>query len=184
MFSRTLYTALVIILASFTGFSQLKTEKSESIFGVSLVLGHASIPAAEYISGSTEYLVAPSWGLDFSYDITKNWTITSANEIILQEFVVNNKNVQNLTREYPFSSSIVFGYLFDFGLAIGTGPGLEFEKNHNFFIWKIEMEYYLPLGEKWFFKPIISYETKNGQYASYSVGFGVEYVFGNRTKEK
>ena len=60
-------------------------------------------------------------------------------------------------------------------LSLFLGPGGEFEKDHNFFVFRFGVEYGIPIRNHWDVGFSASYDYKE---AYGSVGFGV--VFGKR----
>lgn len=130
---------------------------------VSLVLGHAFIPAGEHETENERVLFVPTWGVHLGFFVGKRYAIVWTNEVHIQQYVIKNDNFEDLVREYPFITGVEFQYYITHNLAFMAGPGIELEKNRNFFVFRVGFEGEFEMGNSWAFIPAISYETKEGE---------------------
>lgn len=170
--------AFLICCVSNLVLSQEREEikESETKLGLGLVLGHTWVPTGENLRGERDYVLIPSWGLDFTAEFSEKWGITLANEIQLQHFLVQTFEGREIEREYPFTSVVELTYKTPIGLGILLGPGIELEHHKNFFVYRAGLEYSISINKTWFVKPTIAYEMKELEYSIVNLGIGLGFL--------
>ncbi|MBB3700171.1 hypothetical protein KMW28_14635 [Flammeovirga yaeyamensis] len=147
---------------------------------LSVIWGHAYVPKAFSNPDKPQTLIIPTIGLDYEYFFSHKFAIGLSNELELSNYVVETRHhTEEVEREYAYVGAILAMYEVSHLLIIGIGPGIEIEKNHNFFVGKITVEREFPImGEGgWDVTPVLSYELKSshghGIYDAFTFGIGI-----------
>lgn len=175
------YLSFVLLVVSFYGIAQTESPKESIVeegikLGVGLSIGHTWVPTGENFKGERDYIVVPSWGLDFIAELNENWGVVLANEIQIQRFLVKTSNENVIERDYPFTSVLEITYRTAIGLGFFLGPGIELEPHKNFFVYRFGAEYAIPFKHHWFVKPAIAYEMKELEYSILNIGLGIGFL--------
>jgi hypothetical protein len=83
-------------------------------------------------------------------------------------------------RENPYSISIVFLYNPIKGIGFFIGPGIELEKEENFFIFNVGVSYEFELPGDWDIAPELGFELKGGHTGAITFGLSVGKKFGRK----
>jgi hypothetical protein len=62
-------------------------------------------------------------------------------------------------------------------LVFVFGAGIEFEKNKNLFIVRAGFEYEIEFAEHWDLSPMLMYDYRKDEFATWSMGIGVGRKF-------
>ncbi len=174
--SRTLILLLFSLSSSL--FAQVEEESDRfKRHRLALFFGNAHVPAGDPAIDRSETIIVATWGLDYEYWFNPKWALGIYNDIELQAYFVNNDNVTDLKREYPFITSLVLVYVPWKTLSVYAGPALEIERNKNFYVTKIGIEYAFELPNHWDLAPGLSYDSKEGEYGTWSFGFSLGKKF-------
>lgn len=146
---------------------------------LALALGHTYISEGK-IDGKRQWISAPSFALHYNYIINEKWAIGLHNDIIIESFVVQNNSSEEeeLQREYPLSNILMGIYEFSENWGLAFGAGIEWEKNENFAIMRVGIEYGLELkkpGLDVFF--MLNYDALINAYDSINLGIGINKLF-------
>ncbi|OHX68309.1 hypothetical protein [Flammeovirga pacifica] len=146
---------------------------------IALIWGHGYVPKGISNPDNPQVLIIPTIGLDYEYFFSHRFAIGITNELELSNYIIETKEFNELEREYAYVGAIMamfeVGHLF----ILGIGPGVEIEKNHNFFVGKISLEREFPImGEGgWDVTPVLAYELKSsnghGVYDALTFGIGI-----------
>ena len=120
-------------------------------------------------------MVVPTLGVDYEFWLTHKIALGVLNDFELSSYVVEGHEGEEFEREYAYVLVVAFIYEPIPNLSLFLGPGGEFEKNHNFFVFRVGAEYGIPIRNHWDVGFSVSYDYKD-EYDS--VGFGV--LFGKR----
>ena len=147
-------------------------------FRVAINLAHAYIPAAEDLASN--YVIIPVYGLDFQFRITPHWALGLKNDIEIAQYVLpeTDESGEVQLRKNPFILSMPVYYTpKGKGLTFFTGPGIELEDHHNFWVWRLGFGYEIELPGHWDFAPEFVYDLKNGAYNSFTIAIAVGKKF-------
>ncbi|WP_281613687.1 hypothetical protein [Flammeovirga sp. SubArs3] len=131
---------------------------------VALIWGHGYIPKGFNNYTEVRTLIIPVIGLDYEYWFSHKFAIGISNDLELSNYVIEvSHEEEELEREYVYVGALMAYYEFAHLWAIGIGPGIEMEKNRNFFVVKTSIEKEFPIkGEGgWDVTPMFSYEFKS-----------------------
>jgi len=143
-------------------------------FRVALNLAHAYIPSAS--SEENTFIIIPVWGLDFQYWFNEHWGLGLKNDIEIAKYTLtgSDESSGNELRENPFIISLPVYYSpWDGGLTFYTGPGIELEDDHNFWVYRLGIGYEFHLPGHWDFAPEFVYDLKDGTHNSFTIAIGV-----------
>jgi len=149
---------------------------------ISVLWGNTIVPAAKTASEEKSVLLFPSWGLNYEYVFNKHLGVALMNEFEMQSYVIEHNEHAEIEREYPIISSIVLIYEPVRHLAIFAGPGIEFEKTHNYSIIKAGVAVKFPLPKYFGIAVELSYERKNKTYDAWTFGIIIGKGFGKTLK--
>ena len=145
---------------------------------ISVLWGNTLVPAAKTAEGENSVLLFPSWGINYEYKIKHNYGVALMNEFEMQSYAVEHDDHADIEREYPIITSIVFVYEPVRHLALFAGPGIEFEKTHNFSIIKAGAALTFMLPKHYGIALEVSYERKNKTYDAWTFGLLIGKGFG------
>lgn len=177
-----LYTLISFLFFGLTSISQEHVGDSENKdhefkrHRISVVIGHGHIFGAETTSGKS-VITIPTWGIDYVYRIDHRFGVALKSDIEIFEYVVENHDGTHITREYPLIVSALFTYHTKNNFIFFTGPGIELEKSHNFFIYRIGANYEFHIANHWDFAPEVIFDIKDGFIGSFTWGIGVGKSF-------
>jgi hypothetical protein len=138
-------------------------------FRAAFIVGHTLIPALE----SQENAAIPSYGLDVEYWPTSKIGFGIHNDLEITNFIIETDHEEYLEREYPLVVTADLLIKPWKGLVIQAGPGIEFEKNENFLLFRLGLEYEFELNHHWDLFPTLFYDDREGSYHTWSIGLGV-----------
>ena len=158
-----------------------KQEEELSRWRASAYIGQTLIPVGEQLTTTSDNLIAPTFGIDFTYKMSPRWFITSMNDVELASYLINTGDIVNLNREYAFITALVVTWEVLPHWGIFAGPGIELEKHENFYVTKIGTEYIFVFSNKWDLGVAVGLDRKfgveGGVFTTYSMGLGVGKVF-------
>lgn len=147
-------------------------EKYRHMFTIMMANSH--IPNMDGVEGQNNFSIVPTWAFDYDFSFSKKWGVGWHNDFILQQYkVIKEDDSTIVERSYPFGSCIVAVYRPFKRIAFVTGLGKEFEKNENFGMWKIGMEYGFELPKAWELVLNFQYDVKFEAYDSFLFGIGI-----------
>ena len=164
-------TFLVFLLCVNTTQAQEIEEEKEIKHNVALLFGITHIPKTISEGETLNSQNLPTIGVDYYYHFNQKWKLGVVLDLELGKYEVEFAG-ENLKREMAFVTGLVAIYNISKGWSIGAGPGVEFEKNKNLFIFRAGMEYEFEIGRNWAIAPIFNYDFKK-EYSSYSFGIGL-----------
>lgn len=175
---------LFLFLSFQTGlFAQEEHSESHSMKGshrLSLGLGHAHISQGK-IDGKNEWLVAPTWAIDYDYWIGDKWAIGLQNEIVVETFSIEDNADELVERSYPISviPSVIWKPFKR--LSFVGGLGLEFSEGDNLTVVRLGLEYGFHLPKNFEISAALVFDDKIDYYNSYGFAITVGKIF---SKEK
>lgn len=174
------YTLYLFILLTSLGIAQEK-ENSEEPFkphhSIGLMLGHTHLREGE-IDGNKKWLAVPSIGLDYNYVFSEKWSIGLHNDMVIENFKVEDEDNEIIERSRPIASILTGGYKPGKHFTFQAGLGGEFAKEENLFVTRLGVEYSVELPDEWEFLVNVVYDNKWGTYDSFCLGIGVAKKFG------
>lgn len=163
-------------------------QTEEKGYKLTLALGHAHIHEG-IEDGNEKWLMMPSWAFNADYVINKHWAFGLHNDLILEEFTVeerlNNEEHKTLERSRPFATKIVGTYKPGKHLGVMLGVGDEITREENLFLSTVGVDYGLHMKGGWEVAGELTYDVKWKSYDTWILGFGISKFIGSRhTKHK
>lgn len=168
---RWTFTLASLLFLSLPAFSQHSAEENHHFphYRIAAVIGHTYIPTA---AGNDRFFI-PSWGLDLEYWFNDNWAIGLHNDIELHSFLIETDHEEFLERDYPLVFTLDAIYKPWKGLVFQFGPGYELEKNEDFFLFRLGVEYEIEFGHHWDIAPMIFYDSRLEANDTWSIALGI-----------
>ena len=171
------FLMFAIITSSFSQESEGKKENFKPYHSISGLLSHTMIKDG-IRDGKTEWIAFPSFAFDYNYVFSPKWRIGLHNDLIFEDFIVENKEGNELERSEPFASVLVGGFKPGKHFTFEAGMGYEFAKEEDLFLTRIGTEYAVELPNEWEFIVNLVYDMKWNAYDSFAFGVGVSKSFG------
>lgn len=174
-----LFSAQIICLALFCQEPEHEKEE-ESLKGnhrLTLGLGHTHLSQGKNIEGKTVWLSEPSWSLNYDYWISNKWAIGLQTDLVIEKFIVENEDGEDLEREKPFAV-VPVGIFKPFKhFSFIGGAGIEFERSENLGLTRLGVEYGAELPKRWEAGIAVMWDNKWGYYNSWVLEFTFSKIF-------
>lgn len=187
---RSHFLTLVILFAvSFALFAQEEShesvENSLKRHKLGVFLGNAVIHGVHNTqTGKEQYVISPTFGIDYEYWINHKWAIGTYNEIAhLDIEVESDEHEEYIKRENAMLFSVVAVYepFHNFGIFAGTG--VETDPHHTFWIRYVGAEYAIVRCNDWDVSISAGYVNKD-LYDAFTFGIVIGRRFGNNIPSK
>lgn len=168
---------VVFVNAQETEHKEEGKEHLEKKHSIAVLISHTQI--AEGIKGEDKkWISVPSWGIDYNYEINERWVIGLHNDIIVESFIVEHKDGNEIERSSPIATAFVGMFKPIKILSLVLGAGGEFSKEENLFLIKAGVEYgHRILQDNWELIASITNDLKLDAYNSWNIGFGIARRF-------
>jgi hypothetical protein len=154
----------------------------ERFHSISFVMANAFVPNS-FTDKTNDILVVPVFGLNYDYQINNHWGFGLHTDIILQQFIVEKHgNQDELIRENPFALTAIVFFKPHHRWKILGGYGIEMEKNENFQLVRIGVEYGIELPNNWELGFTIENDFKLNAYNTTIVGVGFSKTLSKKNK--
>lgn len=139
-------------------------------FRIAPLIGHTFVPAGHL----QDHFAIPSWGLDIEYWFNPRWGVGLHNDLEMQSFIIERVGGEEfLERDYPLVVTLDALFKPWRELVLVIGPGYELERNENFFLFRIGLEYEFELNHHWDLAPTFFYDSRQNAFNTWSVALGV-----------
>ena len=159
--------------------SALKRHKAAVVLGNSLIHGVKNTQ-----TGKEQYLVAPTFGLDYEFWISHKWAVGTYNEFAHIDIEVETEEHEEyIKRENAllFSGVVIYEPFKRFSVFAGTG--IETDPNHTFWIGYFGMEYAFIRSDDWEVSLSAGYINKD-LYDAFTFGVVIGRRFGKNIPSK
>jgi len=157
----------------------LKRNKAAAVLGYSLIHGVQNTQ-----TGKEQYVIAPTFGLDYEYWISHKWAIGTYNEFAHVDIEVETEEHEEfIKRENALLFSVVGIYEAFPRFSIFAGTGVETDPHHTFWIRYIGLEYSFIRSDDWDVSVNIGYINKD-LYDAVTFGVVIGRRFGKNIPSK
>ena len=168
--------AVFILIATAVTAQETEKKEEEALKGthrVSLILGHSHLSEGIQDNGKKGWKTIPSIGFDYDYWISNHWALGIQNDIMIEDFEVEDHGNTVIERSKPFSS--VAAVIFKPGKHVSfiAGMGGEFAKEENFALTRLGIELGWEMKNNWEFGISLLYDIKWNAYDTWVFGFGI-----------
>ena len=183
-------TALIFLSVINITQAQHEEQNDEDIHGlkrhkIGAFLGNALIHGVHNNNtGKEQYVLAPTFGLDYEYWINHKWAIGTYNEVAHMDLeVINEDHEESIKRENAmlFSAVVVFELFRNLGIFAGTG--IETDPHHTFWIRYMGLEYSFVRCNNWDISVAAGYVNKDA-YDAFTFGVVIGRRFGKAIPTK
>jgi hypothetical protein len=156
-----------------------KTENSLKRHKLGLFTGNTLIHGVHNThTGKEQYVLAPTFGLDYEYWFSHKWAIGTYNEVAFLNIEVEQDHEVFVKRETGmlFSGVVVYEAFPRFSIFAGTG--VEVDPSHTLWIRYLGLEYAFIRSDNWEVSFAAGYVNKD-LYDAFTFGFVIGRRFGN-----
>jgi len=176
---------LLIGVFSSAGFAQnaegeREEGETEKKHRIAVIIGHAHVPEGIDKAGNKQWLVLPTWGLDYDYRITSRWAVGVHTDIIVENFELEEHFGEEqavLERSRPLATTLVVTFKPGQHLTYILGGGAEIAPEETFGLIRLGLEYGWELPEEWELGISLMNDFKINAYNSWVLGLGVSKFF-------
>lgn len=176
------FLLFILILIQSVAFAQdegrlVSENHDDSFHSLSLVMASAFMHNS-FSETTNDVLIVPGFGLNYDYQINKRWGVGFHTDILLQQFKIEKHGSnEEVIRENPVSVvAILFFKPYHRWKVVG-GYGIELEKNENFQLIRIGVEYGIDLPKSWELGFIFENNFKIDGYYTLFLGIGFTKKF-------
>lgn len=188
---RSYFLTIAFCLSMISGVLAQETQhSSESIHKLKrhklgAFLGNAVIHGVHNTrTGHEQYVLAPTFGLDYEYWINHKWAIGTYNEVAHLDIEVETEDHEEyIKRENAMIFSVVAVFEPIHNLGIFAGTGIETDPNRTFWIRYMGLEYALVRCNDWDISLAVGYVNKD-LYDAFTFGVVLGRRFGKEIPSK
>lgn len=142
---------------------------------ISFVLSHTHINSAKENPKGTNWVAAPSFCLNYNYNLNHKWAIGLHNDIIIENIDLEHTNEggNGIIRERPISIAAMASYKPIKHLALLAGGGFELSKHEDFPVVRIGVESPFHLPNNWELFGTLTADIGIDNYNSITFGIGI-----------
>ncbi len=134
-------------------------------------------------TGKEQYILAPTFGLDYEYWLSHKWAIGTYNEVAFLNIEVEQDHEEFVKRETGMLFSGVVVYEAFPGISIFAGTGVEVDPSHTLWIRYLGMEYAFIRSDNWEVSVAAGYVNKD-LYDAFTFGLVIGRRFGKPIPSK
>ncbi|MTB50337.1 hypothetical protein [Lewinella sp. W8] len=143
-------------------------------FRVAALIGHTLVPT----ESADAHVFVPSWGLDVEYWFSSRLGVGLHNDIEIESFIFLDEEGEEIERINPLVITLDALYRTRSGVVLLAGPGIELERENNFALFRLGVEYEIPIGGHFDLAPSIFYDQRLGDgYHTWNFALGVGKTF-------
>lgn len=162
-----------------TSEESLKRHKVAAVLGYSLIHGVQNTQ-----TGKEQYVLAPTFGLDYEFWISHKWAVGTYNEFAHVDIEVETEEHEEyIKRENAMLFSVVGIYEPFPRFSIFAGSGIETDPHHTFWIRYLGLEYAFIRSDNWDVSINAGYINKD-LYDAFTFGVVIGRRFGKNIPQK
>jgi hypothetical protein len=143
-----------------------------------IAIGHTQISRGVQADGNKKRLALPNWAINYNYKFHPKWAIGLHNDIIFEDFEVeehlrSSDTTVILKRSYPVASAVTGSFKPGKHVSFLLGIGGEFSHAGNLWLWRAGAEYSYHMNKNWELTAAFVNDFKIKAYNSYSISMGV-----------
>ena len=144
---------------------------------ITLGLGHTNISQGR-IGGDTRWLATASWSLNYDYWLANRWAVGLQSDVVLEQFVIEHGDQEQLERKYPVSIAPVALFKATKLLTLVGGVGVEYASGEAIGLTRLGLELGWHVGRRWEVGGALVWDNKWGYYNSWAIAFSASRLFG------
>ncbi|HKJ49535.1 MAG TPA: hypothetical protein VJ973_10620 [Christiangramia sp.] len=145
---------------------------------ISLGIGHAHVNSG-IKNGDKQWLVLPSWVLDYNFWFKENWAVGLHTDMIIETFEAEHGEGSEgvIERENPIAIVGAVSFKPVHWVALVAGGGVEYEAEESFGLVRLGVEPAWEVTEKWEVFTNLSYDIKFEAYDTWNLALGIARRF-------
>lgn len=148
---------------------------------IGINIGHEHSFSGVDENGNRKAEVLPYWGLDYNFQFAPKFAIGLHTDFITETFKIE-KNLEGgenevVERSFPISPAIMGFYKPTERWSFGLGMGGEFEKEENYLLNRIAVEYGVEIRNNWEVFGVLQYDIRWNAYDTWTIGLGISKAF-------
>lgn len=143
---------------------------------LTLGLGHTHVSEGK-VDGRTEWIVMPSWSLNYDYWVSNKWAVGLQTDLLLETFVIENHEEELIERKHPLAVVPVALYKAGKNLTLFGGIGIEFSSAQNLSTTRLGFEYGFHMPKNWEVGAAMLWDGKLNYYNSWSLTFTISKIW-------
>jgi hypothetical protein len=143
-------------------------------------LGHTHVSRGKDLGGDRQWLVLASSSLDYDYWLSDKWAVGLQNELVLEQFVIEDNAGEEVERNHPLLIVPVAIYKPFEHFSFMGGIGIEYTSDETLTATRLGVEYGTHLGPRWEVGAAVVWDAKWNYYDSWGLSFTVSRLFGGR----
>ncbi len=166
-----IFLGLIIAYPCFSQHQKIETDHQEEAehhsfkpHKLAVIISHTHVPKGVHSADNQSTLIIPSWGLNYEFWFNPKWALGLHNDMEISTYIIDEGKSSELERERPLIVSLVGIYKPTHHLILLAGGGREFEKNENFWIIRMGIEYEFELNNHWDLAPSLVFDLKEDVY--------------------
>jgi hypothetical protein len=166
--------SIVVLMLTVLNTQAQNAKNSEDVpfHSLTLVMASAFIPNS-FSDNSNDVLIVPAYGLNYDYQISSKWGLGVHTDILLQQFKIEKHDSnEEVVRENPVSIAAILFFKPHHRWKIIGGYGIEIEKNENFQLIRLGIEYGIELPKNWELGFTFENDFKINGYYTMLLGIG------------
>lgn len=118
-------------------------------------------------------IVVPAFSFDIEYWVNHHWAIGFHNDAEMLFTLEGHGDELLIENEYPIVLTLDALWHAWKGLIVFGGPGIELEPDEHIGIFRLGLEYEIPIGHDWDVFPSVFYDTRFDRNNAWTTGLGV-----------
>lgn len=149
-------------------------------------IGHEHAFSGRDEDGKKEISIMPYWGLDYNFQFARHFSVGLHTDFVVESFKVE-KNLESgpekvVERSRPIAPAIMGFYKPTEHWSLGLGMGGEFEKEENYLLDRLAVEYNVEMKKGWEVFGVFQYDLRWHAYDTWTIGLGIAKAFVEKKK--
>lgn len=137
---------------------------------LTLGLGHTHISEGQ-VDGKTQWLVAGSWSINYDYWLSDKWAVGLQNDIILEDFKIEDAESEIIERKRPIAMVPVAIYKPGKHFSFVGGFGFEYASGKTLGLTRLGVEYGFHIPNNWEVGAALVWDNKWRYYNTWGMAF-------------
>lgn len=151
-----------------------------------LNIGHEQSFSGVDENGKRKLVGLPYWGLDYNFQFARKFAVGLHTDFVTETFKVE-KNLEAgekevVERSFPIAPAVMGFYKPTEHWSFGLGMGAEFEKEENYVLNRVAVEYGAEIRNGWEVFGVLQYDFRWKAYDTWTIGLGISKAFGKQQK--
>lgn len=192
-FCRVYYRSVIILILIFlllmkhVSHAQEK-EPFKPTHSIGINIGHEHSFSGVDENGNRKMVGLPYWGLDYNFQFAPKFAIGLHTDFVTESFKVE-KNLESggdevVERSFPIAPAVMGFYKPTEHWSFGIGMGGEFEKEENYVLNRLAVEYGAEIRNGWEVFGALQYDFRWNAYDTWTIGLGISKALLKKEKKK